>query len=76
MADAGKRLGGGRKDEIEEVVVTVRAAHPDASNGAIVNYLITAYCPRIKANPSLSHAGKQNTLKSFAARAEKIVTNH
>ncbi len=76
IAAAGQRLGRGSENEIDEVVAGLRSSHPDASSGEIINYLVTAYCPRVKADPSLSSAGKQNVLNSFSGRLEKIVGPH
>lgn len=72
MAQAGQRLGRGSENEIAGTVAAIRARHGSASQGEIVNYLVTAYCPRIAADPALGRAEKQQALQAFAARAYKI----
>lgn len=73
VAQVGERLGRGSENEVKEVAANVRRAHPGATNGAIVNLLVTVYCPRIKDDTSLSRLGKQNALKLFSQRVEKII---
>lgn len=72
ITPAGEHLGRGSENEIGEEVTAIRARHADASQGDIVNYLVTAYCPRIAADPALGRAEKQQALRTFAARAGKI----
>jgi hypothetical protein len=45
---------------------------PTASQGEIVNYLVTGYCQKIKANSALNRDGKQDELRAFADRVGQI----
>lgn len=69
----GQRLGNGDASQIASVVDQLRQHHPAASEGDIVNLLITAYCPVIKAKPGMSVDEKRQTLRTFATQARKIV---
>ncbi|OYY91710.1 MAG: hypothetical protein B7Y45_01690 [Sphingomonas sp. 28-66-16] len=69
---AAADLGAGTANEIEAVVSTLRNRHPDTSKAAIVNYIVTAYCPKIKANPALDRAQKQDAMLTFSGRVEQI----
>ncbi len=68
----GRQLGAGGESEIAAAVAGLRSRHPNASYGEIVNYLITAYCPTIKARPGMSLGEKQQALRSFATQARKL----
>ena len=70
---AGDELGQGTENEIAEVTARLRKRHANAKNAEIVNYLVTAYCPRVNARPSLDKAAKQQALQAFSARAEAIM---
>ena len=48
------------------MVAELRKRHPDAQSGALVNYLITAYCPSVHDNANLNEAEKTAKLKAFA----------
>ncbi len=74
VAAVGQRLGTGSENEIGETVAVLRSRFPNAPRAEIVNYLMTAYCPRIRDSSTLDLAGKQNALRTFAARAEQIVS--
>ena len=69
----GRQLGAGGESEIAAAVAGLRSRHPNASEGEIVNYLITAYCPTINARPGTSFGEKQQALRSFATQARNLV---
>ena len=50
----------------------LRKAHPDVSDSAIVNYLVTAYCAVVNRDDSLSVKAKRKTLDAFSVRARKV----
>ena len=70
---AGDELGQGTENQIAEVAARLRKQHADASSAAIINYMVTAYCPVVNAGPSLDKAAKQQSLQAFSARAEAII---
>lgn len=70
---AGVQLGRGDENEIAEVAGGVRSRHAGASKAAIVNYLVTAYCPQINGRADLDRAAKRQALDAFSARAGRIV---
>ena len=70
---AGDQLGQGSENEIAEAAARIRARHAGAARSEVINYLVTAYCPRINGQSSLDKSAKQQALQSFSARAEKIV---
>lgn len=74
IAAVGQHLGTGSENEIREAVALLRGRYPHASRAAVVNYLITAYCPKVRDSSALDLAGKQAALRSFAVRAEKLVS--
>lgn len=74
IATVGQRLGKGSENKIREAVAVVRGRYPHSSRAAVVNYLITAYCPKVRDNSALDLAGKRGALRAFAARAEQIVS--
>ena len=47
------------------VIHDLRERHPAASKGAIMNYLITAYCPAVNSRSDLTEAQKKAKLESF-----------
>lgn len=68
----GRRLGLGGKKEIAAAIAQLRSRHPKASEGEIVNFLITAHCPMINAKSGMSLSEKQQALRSFATEARKL----
>ena len=70
---AGDQLGRGSENEIAEVSASIRSRHADATKSAIVNYLVTAFCPTLNAKATLDKPAKRQALQSFSQRAEKIV---
>jgi hypothetical protein len=62
----GKRLAGGDPEKTTSAVLAdLRARYPKADGAEFVNYIITAYCPVIDAQPSLSEAEKTARLDAF-----------
>lgn len=72
IAQAGEALGRAGRDEIVTVAAAVRARHPAAPPDAVVNYLVTAYCPRINQRSGLSRQDKATALATFSAEAERV----
>lgn len=68
----GQQLGSGGADEISTAVARLRSRHPNASAGAVANYLITGYCPIINARSGMSADEKKQALRAFATQARKI----
>jgi hypothetical protein len=52
--------------QVPMVINALRARHPDASAGSLVNYLVTAYCPIVSQQTGLSDAQKQSQLDAFS----------
>lgn len=67
---AGNQLAQGGATQIAEVANALRARHQGASSGAIVNYMVTAYCPTLNRQASLERAEKAKKLTAFSARVE------
>lgn len=67
-----RQLGAGGEKEIAAAVTQLRSRHPNAPEGEIVNYLITAYCPTIKAKSDMSPGEKRRMLRSFATKTRKL----
>ena len=70
---AGEALGEGSPEEIRTVAAAIRARHPQARPDELVNYLITAYCPRIDERAGLSRGDKAAALSTFSSRAESVL---
>ncbi|MBM0206760.1 hypothetical protein JNW90_29910 [Micromonospora sp. STR1s_5] len=51
-----------------DIISFVRRAHPSASDAEVTNYLVTAYCPVLEQDRSLSEAEKRARLESFSSR--------
>lgn len=66
-------LGQGRESEISRAAASIRARHPDASSGEIVNYLVAAYCPTVSASATSDLAAKREALRKFSMRVRKVV---
>ena len=73
MAQAGEALGAGRADDIRTVAAVVRTRHPAARTDELVNYLISAYCPRINDRAGLSRADKAAALSAFSGQVESVL---
>lgn len=73
IAAAGQQLHYGNSNAIGEIAAAVRQRHPGAGKDAIVNYLLTAYCPGLNADDALDQAGRRKAMDSFAKQAEATV---
>ena len=73
IAAVGHQLHYGDKGAIGEVTAAVRRRHPDADRGAMINYLITAYCPDLNSDGALDLRGRRRAMESFAKQAEAAV---
>lgn len=71
----GHQLGTGGENEIRTAVAQLRSRHPNASEGMIVNYLITAYCPTIKARAGMNLNDKQQALRTFATKVRRLASS-
>ncbi len=72
IAASADQLGTGTAAEISDVIAGVRTRHPGASQTAVVNYLVSAYCPKIKANSALDRAQKRDAMMTFSRRVERL----
>ena len=63
--DAGNR--------VPEIVADLRKRHPGVRNAALVNYLVTAYCPVVTRLSGLSDAEKRSRVDRFATQAIHVV---
>ena len=52
---------------VPKILSVLRQHHPHASSAKLTNYLITLYCPVVKANASLSERQKRTRLKHFSS---------
>ncbi len=73
IAVAGRQLHYGNSNAIGEVVASVRKRHPDATRGAVINYLLTAYCPGLNADDAIDQNSRRRAMESFAKQAEAAV---
>ena len=53
---------------IPKIAARLKQEHPSAPAAEITNYLLTAYCPVLNENTSLSEAEKRERLMAFSAR--------
>ena len=53
---------------IPSMVFQLRKSHPAASNAAITNYRITAYCPVVNRKVELTEVQKKDALALFASQ--------
>jgi hypothetical protein len=58
--------------QVPGLLGTLHAKFPSASNAQLVNYLIAAYCPVVKADAALSDQEKMGKVKEFA---DKVVSS-
>ncbi len=68
-------LGSGGENEIRTAVARLRLRHPKVSEGKMVNYLITVFCPTINARPGMNLADKRQALRTFATLVRKIAAS-
>lgn len=72
IAEAGVQLAHGGETAIADIVGRMRTTRPGVSRGAIVNYLVTAYCPEVNRRNELDARAKRTALSAFASRASLI----
>ena len=73
ITQSGEALGGGSPDEIRTGAAAICARQPQARPDELVNYLVTAYCPRINGRAGLGRADKAAALSTFSSRAESVL---
>lgn len=73
LASAGQQLNHGNDNAIREVAGSFRQRHPDARPGAVINFLLTAYCPALNADRSLDQNARGDAMKTFARKAQAIL---
>lgn len=73
IASTGQELHHGNSNAIAEAAASVRGRHPDANKGAVINYLLTAYCPGLNTDGALDQNGRRKAMESFAKQAEAVV---
>ena len=59
---------GGAPAQIPVVVAELKQRHPDASNAALTNYLLTAYCPSVRDDASLNDGDRTFKMRAFAGQ--------
>jgi hypothetical protein len=59
----------------EGTVYELRQRYPKATFAEIVNYMVTAYCPIIAKNDSLSDAEKKSRLDRYTQQVEALAVN-
>lgn len=69
---AGLLASGDLDNRINLIIADLRRRYPDADNGAIVNYLVTAYCPVVEAQ-SLGDEEKTQKVNNFSSQVLKII---
>ncbi|MBS0519937.1 MAG: hypothetical protein JSR90_14690 [Proteobacteria bacterium] len=68
VAAVGKLLtSGDTYNAIAAVTADLRARYPGVERAELVNYLMTAYCPAVAANPRLSEMQKRDAVQSFSS---------
>jgi hypothetical protein len=74
IARASSALSGPEQENtIRVLAAELKQRHPQASNSEIVNYLLTAYCPLVKADNGLSDREKRQKMDRFSSQAFTIV---
>ena len=56
------------------IIAGVRTRHPHASNGEILNYLVTAYCPVVNDTNGLTPSQKRARLRHFTQEVEREIS--
>jgi len=73
-ASASQALSGPEQENAIRVIATeLRQKYPNATNGDIVNYLETAYCPLVAKETGLSDAEKRARTDLFSSQVEQIL---
>ncbi len=65
--------GGDAGNRVPVIVAELRRRHPGVRNAALVNYLVTAYCPVVARLSGLSDAEKRSRVDRFATQALHVV---
>lgn len=55
-----------------DLIAELKRKYPKAGSGEIVNYMVTAYCPIVAKNASLSDEEKEARLKRYSQQAEAL----
>jgi hypothetical protein len=62
-----------QENAISVIAADLRRRHPHANKTEIVNYLLTAYCPLVKKQNTLSDREKREKMDQFSTQVYKIV---
>jgi hypothetical protein len=74
VARASAALSGSEQENaISVIAADLRRRHPWADKTEIVNYLLTAYCPLVKKQNTLSDREKRKKMDQFSTQVYKIV---
>jgi hypothetical protein len=73
IAEASAKLTEQGSTAAPDLVACLRARHPKATNGEIVNYLVTAYCPVVNRDNAKSEVEKRAQLMQFNKAVVSIV---
>jgi hypothetical protein len=65
ISDISGKLTEHGADAAPGLVAGLKARHPKATNGEIINYLITAYCPVVNREGGKSEAEKKTQIAQF-----------
>jgi hypothetical protein len=57
----------------EGTVFELKGLYPRADSAEIINYMVTAYCPVVARNDSLSEAEKKDALDQYSVQVEALV---
>jgi len=74
IAAVGKQLASGdTNNAIAATTADLRMRYPGVERAELVNYLMTAYCPAVAANPKLSDSQKRSAVDAFASQVMRQV---
>jgi hypothetical protein len=74
IARASAALSGPEQENtIRVLAAELKRRHPQAGSSEIVNYLLTAYCPLVKAENGLSDREKRQKMDRFSSQVFTIV---
>jgi hypothetical protein len=65
IAAMSKVLAANAAGAAPDIVAGLKQRHPNASNGEIINYLVTAYCPVVNRQRGQSEATKRAQMAHF-----------
>ena len=66
--------GPDRENAILAIASDLKTTNPAVGNPEIVNYLLTAYCPLVEADTSLSADEKRAQMDQFSSQAYQILS--